>query len=248
MQDNIQDSIQDDIKEQISILVKLQKIETETNAIKLKLGDVSKKFDKLDAGLVAFEQAMEDEESYLGELKKKYRDFESDTQTNISQVKKSQGKLMAIKNNKEYQSVLKEIEKIRVKNSRIEDEMIECLELTEKTEKAISLKKDELEQLAGQMTLEKEKIKQEMAEGEEKLVQLEIDWKEMSSIVEPELFETFIRVKETQAGKIAIVPVKDAVCRGCNMNIPPQMYNELYLGDILRFCPHCQRIIYLENQ
>jgi len=240
--------MQDNIKEQIYSLVKLQKIETETNDIKLKLDDVSKKFDKLDAGLAEFEQTLEDEESYLNELKKKYRDFESDTQTNISRVKKSQGKLGAIKNNREYQSVLKEIEEVKAKNSIIEDEMIECLELTEKTEKSISLKMDELVQLVDQVKLEKENIKQEMAEGKEKFARLENDWKKMSSIVEPELFKTFIRVKETQVGEIAIVPVKDAVCRGCNMNIPPQMYNELYLGDTLRFCPNCQRIIYLENQ
>ena len=163
-------------------------------------------------------------------------------------MKKSQVKLGAIKNNREYQSVLKEIEEVKARNSRIEDEMIECLELTEKTEKTISLKKDELVQLVDQVKLEKENIKQEMAEGKEKLARLEIDWKKMSGIVEPELFKTFIRVKETQVGEIAIVPVKDAVCRGCNMNIPPQMYNELYLGDTLRFCPNCHIIIYLENQ
>ena len=104
--------MQDNIKEQITILVKLQKIETETGDIKLKLDDVLQKFDKLDAGLAEFEQTLEGEESYLGELKKKYRDFESDTQTNISRVKKSQGKLGAIKNNREYQSLLKEIEEI----------------------------------------------------------------------------------------------------------------------------------------
>jgi len=155
---------------------------------------------------------------------------------------------VAIKNNREYQSLLKEIEEVKAKNSRIEDEMIECLELTEKTEETISLKMDELVQLVDQVKLEKENIKQEMAEGKEKFARLEIDWKKMSGIVDPELFKTFIRVKETQVGEIAIVPVKDAVCRGCNMNIPPQMYNELYLGDTLRFCPNCQRIIYLENQ
>ncbi|MEE9535799.1 MAG: C4-type zinc ribbon domain-containing protein, partial [Desulfobacterales bacterium] len=35
-----------------------------------------------------------------------------------------------------------------------------------------------------------------------------------------------------------------AVCQGCNVNIPPQLYNELQRFDTLMFCPHCQRIIY----
>ena len=240
--------MQDNIKEQITILANLQKIETETDKIKSNLDDVSRRFNKLDAGVVEFEQTLEDEKSYLSELKKKYRDFESDTQANISRIKKSREKLSVIKNNREYQSLLKEIEDLKTKISKIEDEMIECLELTEKTEKNISSKKSELVRLTDQVVLEKEKIKQEVADGEEKLARLEIDRKKMSGIVEPELLETFTKVKATQAGKIAIVPVKDAVCRGCNMNIPPQMYNELYLGDTLRFCPNCQRIIYLESQ
>jgi uncharacterized protein len=240
--------MQDNIKEQIAILVNLQRIETETDEIKSNLDDVSKKFDKLDAGIVAFEQTLKDEESFISELKKKYRDFESDLQTNISRVKKSREKLSSIKNNREYQSFLKEIEDLKVKISKIEDEMIECLELTETAEKNISSEKSELMRLVDRVNLEKEKIKQEVAEGKEKLVRLEVDWKKMSGIVKPELLKTFVRVKETQTGKFAIVPVKDAVCRGCNMNIPPQMYNELYLGDTLRFCPNCQRIIYLENQ
>ncbi|RLB78229.1 MAG: hypothetical protein DRH24_14815, partial [Deltaproteobacteria bacterium] len=43
------------------------------------------------------------------------------------------------------------------------------------------------------------------------------------------------------------VPVKDALCHGCNVNLPPQLYNELFLGDSLKFCPNCQRIIYLKE-
>jgi uncharacterized protein len=40
------------------------------------------------------------------------------------------------------------------------------------------------------------------------------------------------------------VPVSDAVCNGCNVNLPPQLYNELQRSDTLRYCPNCQRIIY----
>ncbi|MBW2644346.1 MAG: hypothetical protein JRC89_13545 [Deltaproteobacteria bacterium] len=41
--------------------------------------------------------------------------------------------------------------------------------------------------------------------------------------------------------------VKDALCYGCNVNLPPQLYNELFLGNSLKFCPNCQRIIYLKE-
>ncbi len=43
---------------------------------------------------------------------------------------------------------------------------------------------------------------------------------------------------------MAIAKVEDAVCEGCHMNIPPQMYNELQRFESLMYCPQCQRIIY----
>ena len=50
-----------------------------------------------------------------------------------------------------------------------------------------------------------------------------------------------------RVGRSAIVPVEKAVCQGCHLNIPPQMYNELHRCDHLEFCPHCQRIIYCKD-
>ncbi|HFB84009.1 MAG TPA: hypothetical protein ENJ72_04385, partial [Thermodesulfatator sp.] len=38
--------------------------------------------------------------------------------------------------------------------------------------------------------------------------------------------------------------VNDAICEGCHMNIPPQLYNELMRDNRLMECPLCQRIIY----
>jgi hypothetical protein len=46
---------------------------------------------------------------------------------------------------------------------------------------------------------------------------------------------------------VGIIAVIDAVCQGCHMNIPPQMYNELQRGDNLTKCPMCQRLIYWKN-
>ncbi len=235
------------IKEQIDILVKIQKIETETRGIKSMLSDVSKKVETLDVRLKDFEQTIENEESGFNDLKKKYRSYESDTQMNLSQAKKSQEKLRLIKTNKEYQSSLKEIEKLKTNNSQIEDKMLECLDSMDEAEKVIAAKKDEYLQISEQLNNEKKIIDREAEEGKKKLVELNANWKKVSGIVEPELLKKYIIIREQQARGIAIVPAKDAVCRGCNVNLPPQMYNELQRCDSLRLCPNCQRIIYWEK-
>jgi len=235
------------MKNKIENLVKLQQVGTESRKITAKLNDVSKRLEALDEGLSELQRTMEDEEKQINEMIKKYREHESDVEMNISRIKKSQAKLSAVKENREYQAILKEIEDLKAINARIEDEMLESLEFTEGAENAVSENKVEFSIRSERVKREKEDIRKETEQGKKKLAQLEIECQEYYRIIEPDLLKKFMKIKEQHGGKTAIVPVKNAVCQGCNVNIPPQMYNELYSGDTLKFCPNCQRIVYVEK-
>ena len=235
------------MKEQIDILVKLQKIETEIISTKLVLDDVPEKLGSLDASLTEFEQVMADEESQLDDLKKAYRSHNSDVETNLSTIQKNQEKLQAVKSNKEYQALLKGIEELKKKNSKVEDEMIQYLERMEEMEKSIQARKDEYTQLKRQTEKEKKAMGKKAAEGKKRLAILDTNWNNVSKTVGSGLLEKFVALK-SKVGGIALVPAKDAICCGCNMNIPAQMYNELQRLDNLRHCPHCQRMIYYEKK
>ncbi len=234
------------IKEQIDILVELQKIEVESVDIKSKLSGVSKKLDFFDAELKEFEQSIIDEESLLNDLNKKYRLYDSDAQTSLALNKNSQEKLRAVKTNREYQSLLKEMEELKAKNSQAEDEMLLCLDRIDETEKNISVKKDEYSRVKERVNSDKETIIREVEHGKERLAKLESEWNSISSGVEPELLKRYMMVK-LQVKGIAIASVTKSVCSGCNINLPPQMYNELQRCDSLKFCPNCQRIIYWDK-
>ena len=236
-----------DMREQIEVLVKLQQIETETVQIKSALIDVSKRLENLDSGVKIFEQTIEEQEHIINDLKKQYRDYESNIQLNLEKEQKVQAKLRSVKNNKEYQALLKEIEDVRGKNSEIEDKMIEFLDQMDITEKIIATKKDEYLNIFEHAKSEKESIKQNAEARKKRLAELDTESAEVSRLVDPEFLKRYLIIKEQDPGELAVVPVKDAVCHGCNVNIPPQLYNELFRCDSLRFCPNCQRIIYIKN-
>jgi uncharacterized protein len=42
---------------------------------------------------------------------------------------------------------------------------------------------------------------------------------------------------------VAVVEAKEGNCMGCNMHLPPQLYNTLFRADDVITCPHCQRIL-----
>jgi hypothetical protein len=235
------------MREQIEVLVKLQQIETETIQIKSALNGVSKKLEDLDSGVKLFEQTIEEQERIINDLKKRYRDYESAIQLNLEKEQKIQVKLRSVKNNKEYQALLKEIEDVGGKNSEIEDKMIEFLDRMDITEKIIATKKDEYINIFENAKSEKESIKQNTEAKKKRLGELEMKSAEVSGLVDPELLKRYLNIKQQDPGELAVVPVKDAICYGCNVNLPPQLYNELFRCDSLRFCPNCQRIIYIKD-
>lgn len=231
------------MKEQIEILVNLQNIESAASVLTAELDMVPQKLEALDAELKAYEKGIENESVQLDTLKKEYREFEADIQMNLSQIKKSQDKLRSVKTNKEYQSSLKEIEDVENKSSLIEDEMIRCLEQMEVAEKVIASRKEEFIEFNDLIRNEIIFTEQKAAQNKKKLSELEIEREKVSLRVKPELVEKYTFVKNKVKGA-AVAAVSGAICQGCNLNIPPQMYNDLQRSNTLNFCPHCQRIIY----
>ena len=152
-------------------------------------------------------------------------------------------KLESVKNNKEYQSTLKEMDDIKIKNSQIEDKMIECLNSIDEAENKFVSTKTEYSRLSEKNKIEKEEIYEQIEQGKAKLEELHKDWETVSQSADSGLMKHYMELNEKIQGSV-IASVKDAVCDGCHMNIPPQMYNELQRFDSLKYCPFCHRIIY----
>jgi len=234
-------------EEQIVTLVKLQKIDTEIQKLQLFLKEIPVRIGILDERLENFLHGVEEDENVLSELNKKYRTYESDLQMNLGKIQKSQEKLRLVKTNKEYQSSLKEIEDIQLKNSKIEDEMLEFLEQIESAEKDLNLRKQRHSQIVDDTNREKDSIKRDTEQCKQKLARLECDRDIVTDSLDNKILDIFYRVKSKQSDAVAIAEVKDAVCQGCNLNIPPQMYIELQHRNSLKNCPSCERIIYWED-
>ena len=234
-------------EEQIVTLVKLQKIDTETLKLESFLKKIPVRVQNLDERLEKYMHSVEEDKNVISELNKKYRSYESDFQLNLGMIQKSQEKLRSVKTNKEYQSSLKEIEDIKSKNSQIEDEMLAFLERIENAEKDLNERERAYSKMVDETIREKESIKQESERCQQKLDHLASDRNAVTHILDSTILDIFYRVKAKQPDAVAIAEVKDAVCQGCNLNIPPQLYIELQHRNSLIYCPSCERIIYWED-
>jgi predicted nucleic acid-binding Zn-ribbon protein len=231
-------------KEVIDTLVRIQKIDIETEKLKAIIAQVPVRIGTLEQQLEEFRRSLENDEAAITEYNKQYRTYESELQTNVSKIKKSEEKLRLVKTNKEYQSSLKEIDDLKAISSKFEDEMLEFLEKIETAEKALQTRRQQDKEIVDETNQKKAAIQRDAAQSEKKLAELESDRKAIAAELDADLIALFNRVKAKQINGVAIAEARDAVCLGCNMNIPPQIYNELQRRDSLKYCPSCERIIY----
>lgn len=233
--------------EQLLRLVDLQKIEIDLRKQKQLLAQVDERVGALDANLKEFISAIESKEARVEELQQNYRSWESDVQDNSLSIQKSEEKIRSVKTNKEYQSGLKEIEELKSKSTSIEDSMIQCLEEIEAVESEMKTVKADYDEQKQLLTKEKETILLEAGQTRTEMENLQSRQDQLGAQISKSLLGVFNRIKLQHPDGRAIVKVLGAVCQGCYMNIPPQMYNELQREDSLKMCPSCERIIYWQR-
>jgi uncharacterized protein len=236
-----------DIQKQIKILVALQGVEFEILKTEKQIFALNNEADSLGQAAAEHETQVAAEKEALSELRTTYRAFESESKDNASKIEKSNEKLRAVKTNKEYQSTLKEIEEIQKKNSGLEDRMIELLEQIESQEEVVRQKETQLAQFIQACDEKKMSIADRIHQQEKAVGQLREKQAEIRTRADQKIITILDDVK-TKVRGMAVVPVEQAVCMGCHMNIPAQLYNELLRYDEVRFCPHCHRIIYWEKK
>jgi predicted nucleic acid-binding Zn-ribbon protein len=236
-----------DIQEQISILVEVQGVEAEIHQAGRLVHALNDEAAALDQSVAEREALVSAEKEILEDLKKSYRALESESKINSAMIVKSNEKLRAVKTNKEYQSILKEIDDIRKKNSGIEDRMLAYLEAIESAEAAVQAKATELSDFLQSYRKKKETFAVKEKRERQAVEVLNEKKAQISAKADPKIITILDDVKKKVRG-LAVVPVQQAICMGCHMNIPAQLYNELQRFDALRFCPHCHRIIYWKEQ
>ncbi len=235
------------VKEQLEVLAELQQIESSIGRLEEALAEVDQKLASLDRELLQYIEEVENANAELNKAKEKYAADESEVRTLTDMIAKSEAKLGTIKTNKEYQAALKEIDEMKKSRSNLEETMIEILEQIEAAEKLLAEKQKFLEDQRAEIEEQKKDV---VAAASGKKKELEKLQKKAGGIVEkvePRLYQTYTRIKKNGGG-VGVAAVANAVCQVCNMNIPPQAFNELLRMDEIKICPHCQRIIYPKEE
>jgi predicted nucleic acid-binding Zn-ribbon protein len=235
------------IHEQLNILIELQDIEVKIRHTEHQIDALNAEAAALDDDYRVRTKAVQAEKEDLETTKKSYRDLESEAAINDEMIAKSNVKLREVSSNKEYQSILKEIAELEGKQSTLEDRMLALLEEIDAAEDAIGQQTAKLSRLTESSAAKKEDLTAKVKRRQARIDALNQKRAEIGGQADQKLLAILDKVKSKVRG-MAVVPAAQEICTGCHMNIPAQLFNELQRFDELKFCPHCSRIIYWDEQ
>ena len=160
-----------------------------------------------------------------------------------SYVDRYQKQLDEVKNNREYDTLTKEIEfqtlEIQLCEKKIKEALVRIDERNHDLEQAAALKDDRLVALADKKS-ELDEIMQETREEEEKL---KAKAKEYETKIEDRLLTSFKRIRKNARNGLGIVYVQRDACGGCFNKIPPQRQLDIKMHKKIIVCEYCGRIM-----
>ena len=158
-------------------------------------------------------------------------------------VERYKKQLDEVRNNREYDTLTKEIEfqsleielcnkKIKEANAKVEDkkrELVRTNDLINDRQQALEEKKSELDEIM-QETREEEQALKAKAE-------------DLETKIEPRLLSSFKRIRKNARNGLGIVYVQRDACGGCFNKIPPQRQLDIKMHKKVIVCEYCGRIM-----
>ena len=193
------------------------------------LAGLNTRVEKIKGEIEDFQQAVSQKKSEINEA-----------QASVERYKKQ---LDDVKNNREYDTLTKEIEfqtleielcnkKIREAGIKVEErqnDLKHTEELIADRRQALEEKKNELDEIIDETRAEEERLK-------EKAKDLEIK-------IEPRLLTSFKRIRKNARNGLGIVYVQRDACGGCFNKIPPQRQLDIKMHKKIIVCEYCGRIL-----
>jgi hypothetical protein len=154
---------------------------------------------------------------------------------------------MEIKSNIEYKAMLKEIAFKEDQRDHKETRVLELMELMEAQKRSLAEQDQSLREQGELVAGRSKEVAAEVAKLKAELAVLEKQRKELRKGIPAPLLKRYEFIRQRRNGT-AISPVHEGVCNGCHMNILPQQFIDLQKGVEILQCPHCQRILYWQDE
>ncbi len=229
------------MQEELAALEELQKLDLDILELRNELNSVPLAIEETRQNVSHIGEILERERERLRESEEWRQDREKAVELQSDLLNKSKAKLQVARNEKENKAAQREIDIIRKNIQEREKETLDVMEAIEQYRKAIEEHTVEFAELEKHLNATEEEGNERMKEMGLAIGKTEDRRAQLVSRVPDKLLRQYERIHKRLG--LALVPVVDGSCTGCNIGLQPQMYNLLQRGNKIFTCPNCFRIL-----
>jgi len=231
------------IEEKLQALYFLQKVHSGVDKIKILRGELPLEVQDLEDEIEGLETRIKNHQEEIKTFDTAIANKKNEIVNSNGLIKKYNEQQNNVRNNREYDSLAKEIEfqtlEIELCEKRIREFTIQvndkkaqidqAKKLLEERKNDLSNKKKELEDIIADTQKEEDTLHQKALECEH--------------IIEPRLLNAYKRIRGNARNGLAVVTVQRDACGGCFNKIPPQRQLDIKSRKKIIVCEYCGRIL-----
>ena len=225
-------------------IIDLHKIDVRLSEIKEEKGDLPEIIKEQELSISEFNNQVEICNKEIEDLNKQKSDHNVSMSDFSSKMEKYNQQMDSVKNNKEYDALLIEMDHIKKENSELTDKILNVDEKVDELTKSIENFSEKIKEVTSKLENNQKELKEKSVEFsvEEKLL-----LKDKESLLAKISDKDFILSYEDK-DKELLASIYNGSCSSCYTSLPDQTLVDVRKGLSLIACPSCSIYLYSDEE
>lgn len=233
------------MQEKMNLLRDLQEIDQEISTIEITRSGYQQELNTFTAQAAEVQTMLDQLNAEIEQLRQDEAQIEQELHKQRDNVARVEARLPGIQTQKEYVAVLKEIDVAKKGNKELESRLQEKRKEIDILVEDQQEKQANLDAITDNAKARGSELGKLLKESGSQLEQRTRNREKVAADVPRSLLRKYQGLFNRRNG-MALAVARNGACLGCNMQLPPQLFNQLLQGADLQACPHCNRILYVE--
>jgi len=231
------------VAEKLRALYELQQVVTSIDKIKILRGELPLEVQDLEDEIEGLQTRIAKYREDIEALEKSISGKKTEISHAQELIKKYEEQQNNVRNNREYDSLSKEIEFQTLEIELCEKRINEfTAQISDKTE-VIDESNKQLEERSGDLDEKRKELEDIVAETKKEEEQLEDKAESINGVLDERLQSAFRKIRSNARNGLAVVQVERDACGGCYNKIPPQRQLDIASRKKIIVCEYCGRIL-----
>ena len=238
-----EEQIEISVERKLVELYTLQQIDTKIDKIRIIRGELPLEVQDLEDEIAGMETRVQKFNEEIEKFSKDVAAYKIKIKEATALIKKYEEQQNNVRNNREYESLTKEIEyqslDIQLSEKRIND----CNKKSELIKNSLAETNNRLEERKNDLELKKSELSSIVEETEKEEQELIARSNDSEKLIEERLLTAYKRIRKNARNGLAVVQIERDACGGCFNKIPPQHQLDIRMHKKIIVCEYCGRIL-----